>query len=158
MPHDYTSEGAEVPADSFTIPDGEYILRVDKVKEGKSKNDDYQVTCSMRVADGERKGFPVNYHRVTFLNPAKNPKAAGMSIHWLKVLGQPWEGKFKIYPEDWIGKCFLAYLAAETFNGFESMKVKWVKALDKEQLEQFEMTPREAAQARNPEVDEEVPF
>lgn len=130
-----------MPADSFVIPDGEYILRIAKAMEGKSKSGDYQVTCNLLVVDGDHKGFKVNYHRVTFLDPKKNAQAAGMSIHFLKTIGQPWEGQFQIDPGAWEGKCFLGYLVQDDYQGFKSMKVKWVKPLDKAKAEELEEVP-----------------
>lgn len=128
--HNYTNEGAEMINDSFIIPDGEYRLKIVKSKEGASKAGDYQVTCDLLVIAGDRKGFPVSFHRVTFIDPVKNPKAAGMSIYFLKTIGQPWEGKFQINPEAWINAEFIAYLAQREYNGFKSMQIKWVKPIN----------------------------
>lgn len=125
MSQEYSSEGAEVPNNDFTIPDGEYTLEVKKVKEGKSKNQDYQITCDLEVVEGDHKGFPVKFHRVTFIPATKNPKAAGMSLNFLKTLGQPHDGTFRIEPDNWVGKKFQAYLEQSEWNGFKSMKVKW---------------------------------
>jgi hypothetical protein len=141
MPHKYNSDGAEMPQDSFVIPEGEYIMRIVKATEGQSKSGDYQVTCNLAVVEGEKKGFKVNYHRVTFLDPKKNPQAAGMSIHFLKTIGQPWQGEYEINPGFWEGKCFLAYLVLNDYQGFKSMKVKWVKALEKAQSQELDEVP-----------------
>ena len=128
MAHDYTDEGAEIPqAGEYTITDGEYDLTIEKTNDEKATaKGDYMVSCSLKVASGEKKGFTLK-HWVTFINPANNPKAAGMSIHWLKTIGEPWQGKFKIEPKNWVGKTFHAYLEASEFNGYKSMKIKWIQ-------------------------------
>ncbi len=146
MPHEYDSSGAEMPSSGYTIPDNEYDLKVVKATEGKSKSGDYQVTCDLKVVGGSSDGFDVKFHRVTFFDPnGEKKKAAGMSVFFLKVIGQPFEGKFKINPENWVGKKFHGYLAEKEYNGFKSMEVKWFAPLDNE------------PQAAPSEV-EEVPF
>lgn len=144
MPEEFDSEGAEVPQGGYTIPDGEYVLEIKKTKEGRSKTgNDYQVTCDLEVSFGEHKGFPVKFHRVTFIPAVKNKKAAGMGLLFLRNIGEPHSGKFKINPDAWVGKRLQAYLEANDYNGFKSMKVKWT-------------APVEGAQPEP--IEEEVPF
>jgi hypothetical protein len=132
MAHDYTDEGAEVPqGGEYVIKDGEYDLSITKIEEKKSSGGDYQVVTSLKVVSGEKKGFTLK-NWVTFIEPSKNPKAAGMSIHWLKTIGEPWQGKFKIEPANWVGKTFHAYLEASEFNGYKSMKIKWIQPVAEE--------------------------
>lgn len=133
MPHDYNSSGVEMPGESYTIPENEYILKIVKAKEGNSKAGDYQVTTDLKVVGGDHDGFDVRYHRVTFFDPTEKPdkkKAAGMSVFFLKVIGEPYDGAFKINPESWVGKKFKAYLAEKEYNGFKSMEVKWFAAIE----------------------------
>lgn len=139
MAHTYNGTGVKVDGD-FTIPDAEYNLVITHAVEGKSKNGDYMVTVHYKVLDGEHKGFPVKYHRVTFLPPQH--KGAGIALHYLKTIGQPWEGEFTIEPSNWVENTLTAYLAAKEFNGKRNMDVKWVKPLSSEAKP----------------VDEEVPF
>lgn len=147
MPQEYDATGAEMPSDGFTIPDNEYDLEIVKAKDGKSKNGDYQVTCDLKVIGGAHDGFDVKFHRVTFFDPkGDKKKAAGMSVFFLKVIGQPWEGKFQINPENWKGKRFHAYLAEKEYNGFKSMEVKWFAPLEN------------GSQVPASELVEEVPF
>lgn len=143
MPYEYNTDGADMSGQGdFIIADGEYIMRIDDAKEGRSKKEkEYQVICDLKVADGDQKGFPVRFHRITFCDPKRSPKGAGMAIHFLKTIGQPWEGKPNIDPSHWVGKVFLAWLEASDFNGFKSMKVKWVKPVTKEQDEELSEVP-----------------
>lgn len=132
MPHDYNATGVEMPADGYTIPDDEYTVKIVKAKEGTSKGGDYQVVCDLRVVGGAHDGFDVKFHRVTFFDPknTEKKKAAGMSVFFLKVIGQPYEGAFKINPDAWVGRSFQAYLAEKEYNGYKSMEVKWFKPLE----------------------------
>lgn len=123
--HTYNSTGAKLP-DDFTIPDGEYVLRIEKAIEGVSKSGgDYQVRVDFKVAEGQHKNFPINWHRVTFV-PADR-KGAGLAIHFLKCIGEPWEGEFQIDPKRWVSRRVLAYIEAEEYNGYKNMKVRWTK-------------------------------
>src|SRR3990167_9644212 len=146
MPHVYDGTDVEVPGSNFTIPEDEYTLEIVSVKERTSKDGHYQVEVKAVVDQGSHKGFPVKNY-VTF-SPAKKAdgtpnKGAGMSVKFLKTIGQPWEGKFEINPQDWIGQKFNAFLAAEEYNGYTNMKIKWVKPVPVE--EELQEAPEETA-------------
>ena len=127
---DYDGEGIQ-PSGDFTVPEDEYVLRIAKVKPQRSKikedgTGNYpQVVVDLVVDEGPRKGFPVSFHYVTFL--PKEARAAGMAIHWLKSIGEPWEGKFKVQPGRWLNRTIRAFLEVKEFNGIKNMKIKWVK-------------------------------
>lgn len=128
MPFKASSEGISVN-DEFVIPDDEYVLEIVKVKEGLSKDGNFpQVVVNFKVAEGPRKGFPVNFHYVTFKKAGD--KGAGMAIKFLKTIGQPWEGEFEVDADKWVGKKLVGYLAAEEYQGKKNMKVKWVKPIE----------------------------
>lgn len=143
MPYEYDTTGADMSGQGdFVIPDGEYIMRIEKVTEGRSKKEnEYQVTCDLKVVEGDRKNFQVRFHRVTFTDPKRSPKGAGMAIHFLKTIGQPWENKPNIDPSHWVGKVFMAWLEVSEYNNFKSMKIKWVKPVDKAIAEELEEVP-----------------
>jgi hypothetical protein len=68
---------------------------------------------------------------VTFL-PAKQKDGkptpgAGMSIHWLKTIQQPWEGKFEVDSHAWIGAKFMGYVINEEYNGKTKNKISEIK-------------------------------
>lgn len=126
MAHEYDATEVKGVDGDYSFPDGEYPLIITAVKEGLSKEaKDFQVIVDYEVVEGPQKGQKVRFHYVTFFPPAH--KAAGISVHYLKSIGQPWQGKFRIDPDAWVGKTLSAYLAAEEYNGKKSMKVKWVK-------------------------------
>ena len=126
----YDGEGVQTQGD-FTVPEDIYLLKVERVKPGKSKIKEDgtggypQVVVDFKIAEGPRKGFPISFHYVTFL--PKTHKAAGMAVHFLKCIGQPWEGTFKVTPGAWIGKTLQAFLEAKEYNGTKNMALKWVK-------------------------------
>lgn len=144
MPFKASSEGISLD-DEFVIPDDEYVLEIVKAKEGLSKDGLYQqVIVDFKVAEGQRKNFPVNYHYVTFKKAGD--KGAGMAIKFLKTIGQPWEGDFTVDASKWVGAKLVGYLSAEEYNGKKNMKCKWVKPVDT------------GSQVEKDEAMEEVPF
>lgn len=145
MGYRYNSTGVKMPGGQ-TIPEEEYVLEIVDAKEGKSKKGDYQVKVDFKVASGVHVGFEVKYHYVTF--QAKDSKGAGMAVHFIKSIGEPWEGEFEISPENWIGKKLMAYLSVEEYNGYHNMKASNIKP--------YVVGQTETDQAASSE--EEVPF
>ena len=117
--------------DDFTIPEGEYTLEIVKAKEGLSKDGLHpQVIVDFKVADGDRKGFPINFHYVTFKKAGD--KGAGMAIKFVKTIGEPWEGDFEVDSDNWIGKKLIAWLEPKEYQGKKNMKISWVKPVETE--------------------------
>lgn len=96
-------------------------------KEGKTKNGDPKVDFLAQViTPGEFEGERV-FHSVAFLPKDKN--GAGMAIHFLKTIGQPWEGKFKVDPQAWIGERFRGYTVQDEYNGQKNNKIKGIEPI-----------------------------
>ena len=114
------NEGGFTPA-----PEGEYnlsIVDIHDTKEGvqrKTKNGDDYVSVECEIDDpGNWLGKKV-FYGVTIMEP--NPdgtsrKGAGMAIHFLKSIGEPWEGKIEINTDNWVGKRFRAKLKVTKDN------------------------------------------
>jgi len=115
MPFTYDAEG--IDPDQYSVaPEGLYALVIVDEKDGLSKNGDRQVTCKVMIESGPQKGKKFT-HYVTFL--PKEKKAAGMAVHFLKTIAQPWEGQIVVTPEDWIGSRFNGFVKVETWNNRE---------------------------------------
>lgn len=105
-------------------------------KEGRTKNNDPLVSILCEVMnDGEFKGERL-FHSVTFL-PAKKPDGtptpgAGMWVHFLKTIGQPFEGKIKIDPTQWVGAEFSAYVIQDEYKGRIKNKIGEIKPIKKD--------------------------
>lgn len=105
---------------SFVARDGkEYPL------EGRTKNNDPMVNILCEVVDDPEFDGERVFHTVTFL--PKDKPGAGMSVHFLKTLGEPWEGKFDVDTDSWIGKRFMGYVINEEYNGKTKNKITEVK-------------------------------
>lgn len=105
---------------AFTAKDG-----TDYPKDGRTKNNDPMVNFLCEVIDDEEfKGERV-FHTVTFLG--KEKPGAGMSIHFLKTIGEPWEGKFEVNSANWVGKKFMGYVINEEYKGKTKNKITEIK-------------------------------
>lgn len=140
MPFPYDTTG--VPVDekkSFEkklLPKGNYDLQIVEfvAKSGKSypcegttKNGDPKVDLLVEVLnDGDFKGERL-FHSVTFM--AKDKPGAGMSVHFLKTIGQPWEGKVDVNPTQWIGAKFRGYVVEDEYQGKKGNKIKGVEPI-----------------------------
>ena len=116
----------------FTAKDGRIYPLEGSTKDGKFTKVD--VLCE--VSDGEFKGERI-FHSVTF-KPLKQPDGtstpgAGMAIHWLKTIGQPWENKFSIDSSAWVGAEFRGYVIQDEYQGKKSNKIKGIEPIKKEE-------------------------
>lgn len=114
-------------------------------KVGRTKNNDPMVNILCEVVnDPEFNGERV-FHTVTFM-PAKKPDGtptpgAGMSVHFLKTIGQPFEGKIKPNPDSWVGAEFAGYVIQEEFKGKVKNKIGEIKPLVAEGSSQSDQVP-----------------
>ena len=128
MAFSYNAEGIEINPKIKPIPEGEYALEIVKVQESKTKKDGYPcVIVEFRVIDNvSLNGKKIPFHYVTFF-PKEN-RGAGISIHFLKTIGEPYEKDFVVEPYKWIGKRIKAHVVIEKGRDGKSEfnKVKWV--------------------------------
>lgn len=115
MKRAYDTTGINLGGGFEPVPEGVYTLiirEVADIKDGqpwKTKNgDDYvRVTCEIDDV-GEYLGKKV-WYGVTIMDDKKRP-GAGMAVHFLKTIGEPWDGPVQIDTDNWIGKTFKAKL------------------------------------------------
>ena len=132
----YNAKGIKENGNDFTpIPRGTYLLKIDKAtdknKDGfllESKNGNTMVNVQFSVVNGPHAGRKL-FHNVVFM---KDPEAkgAGMAIHFLKVIGEPWEDEFDVIPERWEGRKLSAYVVIENYQGKDGNKIKGVDKID----------------------------
>jgi hypothetical protein len=68
------------------------------------------------------------FHTVTFM--PKDKKGAGMAIHFLKSIGQPWEGKFQVASNNWVGCQFKGYVITDEYKGKTKNKIGEIKPME----------------------------
>lgn len=102
----------------FVTKDGtkEYPL------EGTTKEKGYpKVDFLAEVIDDEEfKGERI-FHSVTFM--PKDKPGAGMAIHFLKTIKQPYEGKIQADCQAWIGAKFMGYAIEDEYKGKKKNKI-----------------------------------
>lgn len=120
MPYRYNATGinADTGYPIITEP-GWYPFRITVATEGQSKTGNYQVTVDCACLDARWKDYSVR-HWVTFFK--KGEKGAGMAIHFLKAIGQPYEGQIEIDPMAWERKVFMGKVVVNEYQGKKNNK------------------------------------
>lgn len=109
------------------IPEGKYNLRIKSAIEKKSSKGDDMVVVDYEIMDGPFIGEEIRFHYVVFFKN-KETKGAGMSKTFLRVIGEPYEGRVSVNPEKWIGRCLTAKVVQEPDkNGTMFPRVKFVE-------------------------------
>lgn len=139
MPFSYDGQGIDLPG--MALPDGKYVLRIISAVVGVTKNGDPKVTVDYVVASGPFEGRSVKFHTITFFKDKKSP-AAGMAIHYLKCLGEPYEGQFSVNEAAWIGKSVEGMVVGEKANdGNVYSRVKFVNLYVPDHTKALESDP-----------------
>lgn len=94
------------------FPAGEQHLRITRAETGVTRNGDEKITVDFRVVGGPHAGREIRFHTVTFL-PKESP-GAGMILHFLKCIGEPYEGDFTWDENRWLGRIIKAYVTIES--------------------------------------------
>lgn len=122
MPRPYDATGIDTTQRSFELmPDGKYTLKITKTEETESKNRNLMAKLECEVVNNEEFNGRRVYHNVTFLAPSE--KGAGMAIHFLKTISQPWEGKIDIDIPAWQGAQFIAKLGKASYKNKDDILV-----------------------------------
>lgn len=110
---------------SYTTKDGSKTYPMD----GFTNKNHYPKTDLLTecISEGEYKGCRV-FHTVTFM--PKGVDGAGMAIHWLKTIGQPYEGKIKPNSSVWPGAIFMGYPIVDEYMGKKKNKFGEIKACE----------------------------
>lgn len=140
--------GVEESGDFSPAPAGTYTLKVLEIEEGKSQRGHNMVNVTLAIVGGSFDGKKV-FHKVTFI--PKGEPGAGFSKHWLKVIGQPYEGEVTVSPLRWRGARLEADLSVEDYENKEGVTKK------KNKLENIRAVPLDKAQ-EDKKQEEQVPF
>lgn len=129
MPIRYDATGVESMKGFDPFPPGEYDLVIKNTEEKTTEKGFPMVNVTCEVAAGEYEGRKL-FHNVVFLPPKNDDgtprKGAGISLHFLHAIGEPYEGEFETDPVLWIGRKFTAQVMIEEYNGVKRNKVRFV--------------------------------
>ena len=94
--------------------------------EGFTKEKNYpKVDFLAEVIDDEEFNEERIFHSVTFMPKGKD--GAGMAIHFLKTIGQPYEGAIKPDAQAWVGAKFMGYAITDEYKGKTKNKLGEIK-------------------------------
>lgn len=125
MPGKYDANGVQMDK-FFTGPDGEYNLKIVDVTPGTTGNGDPKVVVDYEIVDGPSKGLPINYHTITFFRD-KASKGAGITLKFLKAIGEPYEGEFEWNEKNWMGRHVRAMVVMEEVSQGKNAGKKFPK-------------------------------
>lgn len=138
MTFQYDSTGVNMDSNFSVVPEGIYNLQIVDVKEKVTKNGDPMVAARCEVINSKEHNGSVIWHNVTFL--AKTSKGAGMAVHFLKTIGEPFEGKFVVEPNNWLLKNFTAQVrVGKDLNNKSRNEIAYI--LSKEEEKTTEEVP-----------------
>lgn len=131
----YDSRGIKPSTGGFDpIPEGDYVLEITEVEETESRKGNPMVKVTQIVSEGQYKG-KIIWNQITLL--PKGEPGAGIALHFLKSIGEPWEEKenLDIDPERWKGKRFKAHVIQDTYtkpdgSKITNNKIKGIEPLD----------------------------
>lgn len=111
----------------YVLPKGKYLLEIIKAEEGwVSGNGRYKITVDFIIRKPvEFDGNSIRFHTVTFMLAGE--KGAGIAIHFLKTIGEPYGEleKLEIEPRRWIGKRLWAEIDNEDYTAVDGrVKIK----------------------------------
>ncbi len=122
---DYSDEKIETSKGKSydPVPAGDYMLEIMEIDPRTTRNGDPMVNVMFEIRNGPHDGRKV-WTNITFFKDHEN-RGAGISLHFLHCIGEPYTGKFKVDIMNWIGKKTKATLDVETYDGKTRNKVKW---------------------------------
>lgn len=107
---------------TYTTNDGSKTYPMD----GFTKEAKYpKVDLLLQVIDNPQWQDCKVFHTVTFM--PKDKGGAGMAIHFLKTIGQPFEGKLDIDSQNWVGSKLQGYAITDEYKGKVKNKLGEIK-------------------------------
>jgi len=107
----YNASGIKEQGSYPLLEKNRYILKIESAEQTQTKKGYPMVTVNFVVQYGDYAGWRIKYHNVVFL-PADS-SGAGISIHFLKTIGEPYKGDFDVNPQNWIGKLLIGLVEQE---------------------------------------------
>ena len=130
MSFEFDASGIKPSGGFEPVPKGTYLLKIIKATEKRSKSAGYpQVVVDFEVQDKDYLGKKIRFHNVTFL--PRDKEGAGMAIHFVKSIGEPFEGPLQIDATRWVGKLIIGSVDIEMdWNNFPRNAVKGVRSMN----------------------------
>jgi hypothetical protein len=110
---DYDATNVKPTGGFDPVPMGEYTLAISNVTEKSTRNGDPGYSIELEVTEPAQWAGRKVWHFVTLLpfdvdGTGTPAKGAGMAIHFLKSIGEPYQGKIKVNPNNWFDRTLKA--------------------------------------------------
>lgn len=110
---DYDATNVKPTGGFDPVPMGDYTLVINAITEKTTRNGDPGYSLELEVVEPTQYANRKIWHFLTLLpfdvdGTGTAAKGAGMAIHFLKTIGEPWEGKIKVNPNNWFGRTLKA--------------------------------------------------
>lgn len=150
----YDAKDAEPVGDFEPVPKGIYSLMVDEVGESKTKAGVPMAKVTFTIIESMAyKGRKV-WHNVIFWQNGE--PGTGYTLHFLKCIGQPYKGAFRVDTDKWVGKKAKAYVVIDEYEGKKNNKISQLMPYD-ESADGFGDTS-EPVKSEPAKSEEEIPF
>lgn len=117
------------PSDFSVFPAGDYHLVITGYTEKSNKHGlpSYRIECTVDDVEKKEAFGKKCWHGIHIL-PKEN-RGAGIAVHFLKTIGEPWEGEYDIDADNWVGKRFHArvMISRNDYNGKDENEIVSIK-------------------------------
>lgn len=134
------------------LPDGWLPFKIVEVEDRESSKGYPQAVAKCKCVDPRYPDYGEIWNFVTII--PKDQKGAGIAVHWLKCIGQPYEGKFVLDTEKWLGKKFMGNVCTEVYKGKPNNKFKEISPYRDLETSMIEQPPASEID----KADAEIPF
>lgn len=132
----HDASGIEPGMNFKLLPDKKWFkFRIADTEELESSKGYPMVKCICEVIDDLDYEGETVWHFVTFI-PKELP-GAGIPIHFLKSIGEPWEGKITVEPKNWRGKAFSGYVIVDEYKGKKNNKISQINLIEMKKSEEI---------------------
>ena len=138
------------------IPDGDYVLTVTKVEDGKARSGKDKTTLELTIDDGQYARRKI-WHSLTWIPVGE--KGHGIAIHALHAFGLDHDGDVDFDTQDFLGRSAKANVVTEEYEGKSNNKIGYFYTEDNaSQAAPKNGSAKDQTKAKNGKVEDSIPF
>lgn len=99
-----TADALENTNDYVLVPEGVFGAEIIEVGDKKTSNGDPMANVKYKLLDGGQRGRTLYDNIVIPIPGSPAFKIMGRTMHFLHVIGQPYEGTFTVDTDKWVGQ------------------------------------------------------
>ncbi|MFA5321190.1 MAG: DUF669 domain-containing protein [Smithella sp.] len=139
----YNMTGVEEGGNFELLPEGVYVVKIKNTEDEMSRAGDPMVAVTFEIIEGDKAG-QFAWDRILFPKKGSSAeKIRGRSMHFLHVIGEPYEGEIEIDRYNWVGKKCKIFVRHEEYEGKRYARVQGHDFIEhgKEQENKEEIIP-----------------